>query len=161
MYPAGHRKGRPVPTVLEIHGGPHGWHPQVPFLGLYQALASAGYLVVLANPRGSHGYGEDFAHACVGDWGGGDFEDLMGIIDKLVKTGVADPKRLYVTGYSYGGFMTSWAVGQTDRFAAACIAAPITDLASMWGTTDIPDFVGASWAGSPGTCPRSTGSTLR
>ena len=157
MYPAGHRKGRPVPTVLEIHGGPHGWHPQVPFLGLYQALASAGYLVVLANPRGSHGYGEDFAHACVGDWGGGDFEDLMGIIDKLVKTGVADPKRLYVTGYSYGGFMTSWAVGQTDRFAAACIAAPITDLASMWGTTDIPDVAARELGGLPWDLPEVYG----
>ncbi len=141
MYPAGYVKGQPVPLVLEIHGGPHGWHPQVALLGLYQALAAAGYVVVLPNPRGSHGYGEEFARACVGDWGGADFEDVMGAVDKLVHAGVADPDHLYVTGYSYGGYMTSWAVGQTDRFAAACVAAPVTDLTTIWGTTDIPNFV--------------------
>jgi len=141
MYPAGYVKGKPVPLVLEIHGGPHSWHPQVALLGLYQALAAAGYVVVLPNPRGSHGYGEEFARACVGDWGGADFEDVMGAVDKLVHAGVADPDHLYVTGYSYGGYMTSWAVGQTDRFAAACVAAPVTDLTTIWGTTDIPNFV--------------------
>jgi dipeptidyl aminopeptidase/acylaminoacyl peptidase len=140
LYPPGQVKGRPAPTVLEIHGGPHGWHPQVVLLGLYQALASAGYVVVLANPRGSHGYGEEFAAACAGDWGGADFEDLMGTLDNMVEAGIADPKRLYVTGYSYGGFMTSWTVGHTKRFAAACVAAPVTDLSSFWGTTDIPNF---------------------
>jgi len=140
VYPPGHTKDRPAPTVLDIHGGPHGWHPQVTMLGLYQSLAAAGYVVVLPNPRGSHGYGEAYASACVGDWGGADFEDLMGAVDHLVETGVADPKRLYVTGYSYGGFMTSWTVGHTDRFAAACVSAPVTDLVSMWGTTDIPTF---------------------
>ncbi len=141
MYPAGYVKGQPVPLVLEIHGGPHSWHPQVALLGLYQALVAAGYVVVLPNPRGSHGYGEEFARACVGDWGGADFQDVMGAVDKLVHAGVADPDHLYVTGYSYGGYMTSWAVGQTDRFAAACVAAPVTDLTTIWGTTDIPNFV--------------------
>jgi dipeptidyl aminopeptidase/acylaminoacyl peptidase len=140
LYPPGHVKGRAAPTVLEIHGGPHGWHPQVVFLGLYQALASAGCIVVLANPRGSHGYGEEFAAACVGDWGGADYEDLMGVLDDMVEAGTADAEHLYVTGYSYGGFMTSWTVGHTKRFAAACLAAPVTDLSSMWGTTDIPNF---------------------
>ncbi len=149
MYPPGRVKSRPAPTVLEIHGGPHGWHPQAGLLGLYQALTSAGFVVVLPNPRGSQGYGEEFSGACVGDWGGGDFDDLMGVVDKLVETGVSDPKRLYVTGYSYGGFMTSWAVGQTNRFAAACVAAPITNLASMWGTTDIPDFAERELGGFP------------
>ncbi len=149
IYPIGHLKGRPAPTVLEIHGGPHGWHPQVSMLVLYQVLASAGYVVVLPNPRGSHGYGEDFAAACVGDWGGADFEDLMGVVDKLVETGVADPKRLYVTGYSYGGFMASWTVGHTDRFAAACVAAPITDLTSMWGTSDVPKVAERELDGLP------------
>jgi dipeptidyl aminopeptidase/acylaminoacyl peptidase len=109
-------------------------------LGLYQALAAAGYVVILPNPRGSHGYGEEHASACVGDWGGADFEDLMGAVDHLVETGVADPRRLYVAGYSYGGFMSSWAVGHTDRFAAACVSAPVADLASLWGTTDVPHF---------------------
>jgi len=149
MYPPGYVKGKPAPLVLEIHGGPHGWHPQVVLLGLYQMLAARGYVVVLPNPRGSHGYGEEFARACVGDWGGADFEDLMGAVDKLVDAGIADPGHLYVSGYSYGGFMTSWTVGQTSRFAAACVAAPITDIASMWGTTDIPNVVEHEVGGLP------------
>jgi len=149
MYPPGHVKGRPAPTVFEIHGGPHGCHPQTTLLGLYQALVAAGYVVVLPNPRGSHGYGEEFARACVGDWGGADFEDVMAVADDLVAGGVADPKRMYITGYSYGGFMTSWAIGHTSRFAAACVAAPVTDLASMWGTTDIPDFAERELGGLP------------
>jgi dipeptidyl aminopeptidase/acylaminoacyl peptidase len=124
-------------------------------LGLYQALASAGFVVVLPNPRGSHGYGEDFSRACVGDWGGADFRDLMGVVDKLVATGVSDPKRLYVTGYSYGGFMSSWAVGHTDRFAAACVAAPVINLASLWGTTDIPDFAERELGGLPWEQPEA------
>lgn len=130
----------PHPAVLEIHGGPHGWHPQVVMLPLYQSLVAAGYAVVLPNPRGSHGYGEGFARACVGDWGGADFADLLGALDALTEAGVVDPGQLYVAGYSYGGFMTSWAVGHTGRFRAACVAAPVTDLFSMWGTTDIPNF---------------------
>jgi dipeptidyl aminopeptidase/acylaminoacyl peptidase len=149
LYPPGHAKGRPAPTVLEIHGGPHGWHPQLSMLGLYQGLAAAGFVVILPNPRGSHSYGEDHAGACVGDWGGADFEDLMGAVDHLVQAGIADPKRLYVAGYSYGGFMTSWTVGHTDRFAAACVSAPVTDLTSMWGTTDIPGFAAFELGGRP------------
>jgi dipeptidyl aminopeptidase/acylaminoacyl peptidase len=149
MYPLGYVKGNPVPMVLEIHGGPHSWHPQVALFGLYQALAAAGYAVLLANPRGSHGYGEEFARTCVGDWGGADFEDLMGAVEKLVNAGTADPGHLYITGYSYGGYMTSWAIGQTDRFAGACVAAPVTDLASMWGTSDIPNFVEHEVGGLP------------
>lgn len=140
MVPHGHSKSRPAPLLLEIHGGPHGWHPQVVMLGLYQSIVAAGYVVILPNPRGSHGYGEEFARACVGDWGGADFEDLLGAVDHLVERGDADPQRLYVAGYSYGGFMASWAVGHTGRFAAACISAPVADMASMWGTTDIPNF---------------------
>jgi dipeptidyl aminopeptidase/acylaminoacyl peptidase len=149
MYPNGYVKGKRAPLVLEIHGGPHGWHPQVVLFGVYQALAAAGYVVVLTNPRGSHGYGEEFARACVADWGGADFEDLMGAVNKLVEAGVANPKHLYATGYSYGGYMTSWAVGQTDRFAAACVAAPVTNLASIWGTSDIPNFVEHEAGGLP------------
>jgi len=149
IYPPNYVKGRPAPTVLEIHGGPHGYHPQVVLLGLYQALAAAGFVVVLPNPRGSHGYGEEFARSSLGDWGGADFEDLMGAVDRLVDTGVADRDRLYVAGYSYGGFMASWIVGHTDRFAAACVSAPVSNLTSMWGTTDIPDFAEYELGGLP------------
>ncbi len=143
------KKPVPRPTVLEIHGGPHSWHPQAALLALYQSLVTAGYSVVLVNPRGSHGYGEEFAGACVGDWGGGDYEDLMAVIDRLVAGKAADPHRLYVCGYSYGGYMTSWVVGQTNRFAAGCVSAPVTDLASMWGTSDIPNFASHEVGGFP------------
>jgi dipeptidyl aminopeptidase/acylaminoacyl peptidase len=153
LSPPGPAPGVPAPTVLEIHGGPHGAHPQASMMPLYQSLAAAGYVVVLANPRGSQGYGQAFTEACVGDWGGKDFDDLMGALDALIDGGVADAARLFVGGYSYGGFMASWAVGHTDRFRGACVSAPVTDLVSMWGTTDIPYFLEAEIGGTPWEAP--------
>ena len=138
-YPPSYRKGRSYPMALQIHGGPHSHHP----IGLnlaHQALAGAGFVVLMPNPRGSDSYGEDFTQACVGDWGGKDFGDLMDGVDLLVAQGVADRDRLFVGGYSYGGFMTSWAVGHTNRFRAAVVGAPVADHISMFGTTDIPIF---------------------
>ena len=105
-----------------------------------QALAAAGYVVAMPNPRGSSGYGETFMHACVNDWGGGDYEDLMAVTDACVQKGIADPARLFVMGYSYGGFMTTWTIGHTDRFRAAIIGAPVSNQVSMRGTSDIPLF---------------------
>jgi dipeptidyl aminopeptidase/acylaminoacyl peptidase len=131
---------RPRPTVVEIHGGPHGSHPQSAMLPLYQCLAAAGYVVCLPNPRGSQSYGEEFSYACVGDWGGGDFADIMGAVDALVDDGVSDPERLYVAGYSYGGYMSGWTVGHTTRFKAACISAPVSDLSAMVATSDVSLF---------------------
>ena len=140
MYPPDYQQGKPYPVALEIHGGPHSAHPS-PFALLHlQSLAAAGYVVLLPNPRGSATYGEQFTQACVGDWGGKDFEDLMAGVDELVRRGIADPDRLYVGGYSYGGFMTSWTVGHTDRFRAAVVGAPVADTLSMFGTGDIPRF---------------------
>ena len=110
---------------MNVHGGPHSHHPGARVTAEFQSLAGAGYVVLLPNPRGSTGYGEAFTEACVLDWGGADFEDIMAGVDVLVKKGVADPDRLYIGGYSYGGFMASWAVGQTDRFRAALVGAPV------------------------------------
>ncbi len=149
IYPYNYREGIPSPTVLEIHGGPHGWHPQASMMPLYQSLAAQGFVVVLPNPRGSHGFGEKFATACVADWGGGDYEDLMGTVDLLVEQKIADPDRLYVAGYSYGGYMTTWTVGHTSRFKASCISAPVSNLVSMYGTTDIPHFNAFESGGTP------------
>jgi len=115
-----------------------------------QALAARGYAVLLVNPRGSAGYGEPFAEACVADWGGKDYEDLMAGVDWAVAQGIADPRRLAVMGYSYGGFMTSWIVGHTDRFRAAVCGAPVSDLASMYGESDIGTGFGEfEWGGPP------------
>lgn len=135
LYPVGYKAGRRYPLVLYIHGGPHMQHPP-PFAMRQESLAGAGYLVLMPNPRGSEGYGETFRGMCVRDWGGKDYEDLMTAVDALVQRGVADPERLFVTGYSYGGFMSAWVVGHTGRFRAAIIGAPIADHISRRGTWD-------------------------
>jgi dipeptidyl aminopeptidase/acylaminoacyl peptidase len=149
IYPPGYTAGKRYPLALYIHGGPHAQHPLWGFAMRPQTLAGAGYVVLLPNPRGSTGYGEKFTEMCVRDWAGKDYDDLMGAVDALVRKGVADPERLYVTGYSYGGFMTTWVVGHTDRFKAAIIGAPVANHLSMIGTTEIPVFsrfeVGWPW----------------
>jgi len=149
LYPPDYRERRSYPLALNIHGGPHGYHPTVTGLLQMQALAGAGYVVMMPNPRGSQGYGEKFTEACVGDWGGADYEDIMTGVDVLVDKGIADPDRLFVGGYSYGGFMSSWVVGHTDRFRAATIGAPVTNLVSMFGEGDIPLFDMYELGGTP------------
>ena len=140
LRPHDYESGRRYPTILEIHGGPHGQYGNQ-FDPGWHTLAGAGYLVVYANPRGSTGYGEPFTLACVDDWGGKDYEDLMRGVDHVVAQGWADPERLGVGGYSYGGFMTSWIVGHTQRFQAAVVGAPVSNAYSFWGTSDIgPQF---------------------
>ncbi len=149
LFPPGYKPGRRYPLVLDIHGGPNGAHPQAGFTMRPQAMAAAGYVVALPNPRGSLGYGEAFMHAVVNDWGGGDFDDLMAVVDALVHRRVADPERLFVMGYSYGGFMTAWTIGHTDRFRAALIGAPVANHVGMRGTSDIPQFSDYHIGGSP------------
>ncbi len=111
--------------------------------GLYPvaAFAAEGYAVLRPNPRGSSGYGKAFRHANRKDWGGGDYRDLMAGVDHVVAAGIADPERLGVMGWSYGGFMTSWTITQTRRFKAASVGAGVTNLMSFNGTADIPGFV--------------------
>jgi dipeptidyl aminopeptidase/acylaminoacyl peptidase len=96
--------------------------------------------VVLPNPRGSSSYGQEFTAACTGDWGGGDFEDILACCDDVVERGVGDGGRMFVTGGSYGGFMTSWLVGHSSRFRAATAVAAVVDQTSMALTSDIPEF---------------------
>lgn len=144
-YPAGYRAGQKVPLILNIHGGPAGVFQQS-FLGGRGAyplatFAARGYAILRPNPRGSSGYGTEFRRANAKDWGGADYQDLMTGVDKVIAMGVADPERLGVMGWSYGGFMTSWIVTQTHRFKAASAGAPVTNLMSFNGTADIPAFV--------------------
>ncbi|MHB1929772.1 MAG: alpha/beta hydrolase family protein [Acidimicrobiales bacterium] len=146
--PAQGRRRR-APVHLEVHGGPQGWWPASWGLALHQSLAAAGYVVVLPNPRGSGGYGQDFARANHGDWGGEDYEDILACCDDVVARGLGDARRMYVSGYSYGGFMTAWIVGHTDRFLAAASCAPVVDQQSMALTTDIPEFAVFSNGGDP------------
>jgi dipeptidyl aminopeptidase/acylaminoacyl peptidase len=144
-YPANYEKGKRYPMVLVIHGGPAGVFVQS-FLGNRSPYPTAvyaekGWAVLRANCRGSSGYGKKFRYANYKDWGGMDYQDLMAGVDHVVQLGVADPQRLGVMGWSYGGYMTSWVITQTKRFKAASIGAPVTNLMSFTGTADIPGFI--------------------
>jgi dipeptidyl aminopeptidase/acylaminoacyl peptidase len=144
-YPSGYQAGQKVPLILNIHGGPTGVFQQtfVGGRGVYPlaTFASRGYAILRPNPRGSSGYGTEFRRANFKDWGGGDYQDVMTGVDKVIAMGVADPERLGVMGWSYGGYMTTWIVTQTQRFKAASAGAPVTNLMSFNGTADIPAFV--------------------
>ena len=137
MRPAGFVAGQRYPTLVNIHGGPHAQYGHN-FFDEFQVYAGAGYAVVYANPRGSQGYGEAFTQAVVGDWGGGDYADVMGALDEaMARYPFIDPDRLGVLGGSYGGFLTSWIVGHSKRFKAACSERAVNCQYTMFGTSDI------------------------
>ena len=144
-YPVGYETGRSVPLLVIVHGGPTGVFDQrfIGERGAYPiaAFASEGYAVLRCNVRGSSGYGKDFRYANYQDWGGGDYRDIMSGVDHVIALGVADQNRLGVMGWSYGGYMTSWIITQTDRFKAASVGAGVTNLMSFTGTSDIPGFI--------------------
>ena len=136
------------PLILEIHGGPNGSFYDS-FVPLQQLLATNGYLVLAVNPRGSSTYGEQFMTEVLDDWGGEDYLDLMAAVDEVTSRPYVDGSRMGVHGYSYGGFMSSWIVGQNHRFRAAVVGAPCTDLVGMYGTSDIGvSFGEVQWGGS-------------
>lgn len=144
-YPSGYQKGKKYPLILNIHGGPMGVFSQS-YTGassIYplQAFADAGYAVLRPNPRGGSGYGADFRQANINDWGFGDYDDVMGGVDKLIADGVVHPDSLCVTGWSYGGYLTSMIITKTNRFKAAMVGAGVTNLISFTGTADIPGFI--------------------
>jgi dipeptidyl aminopeptidase/acylaminoacyl peptidase len=132
----GSTKRNPAPVVLEIHGGPatlYGWS----LMWEWQVLAGTGISVFACNPRGSQGYGQAFLTANVRDWGEGPMRDVMGGLDSLIADGLVDADRMGVTGGSYGGYLTSWIVGHTDRFRAAVTARSVNDLVSQMLSGDI------------------------
>ena len=138
-----------LPGLLNIHGGPHAQYGYG-FFDEFQVYAAAGYAVIYANPRGSQGYGEAFTRAVVGDWGGGDVADVLAGHDAvLARFPAIDPARLGVMGGSYGGFMTSWIVGHTRRFRAACSERAVNSQPSMFGTSDIGHVFNAVEIGGP------------
>jgi len=147
-YPLGYVEGRRYPLILQVHGGPHGRFSKT-FNSGVQIWAGRGYAVLRANPRGSSGRTLEFSNANFMDWGGADFEDLMAGVDHVIEMGVADPDRMSVMGGSYGGFMTFWAITQTDRFKAAIGHAAISDWYSFYGQTDIPYYLQNSFGGTP------------
>jgi dipeptidyl aminopeptidase/acylaminoacyl peptidase len=130
---AGTRDGEPAPTIAMIHGGPAGaWRNR--FDGLTQLLVTRGYTVIQPNIRGSVGYGQKFLASNKGDWGFGDYKDVMAGVDELIRRKIADPNRLGIGGWSYGGYMAEWAITQTDRFKVAICGAGMADLATEFGT---------------------------
>jgi len=155
--PVNYDKSKKYPLILNIHGGPAGAFNEtfIGASGLYPiaSFAARGWAVLRANPRGSTNYGLPFRSANVDDWGGGDFQDLMAGVDAVIQMGVADPNRMAVMGWSYGGYMTNWVVTQTNRFKCAAAGAGLSNLISMWGTNDIPstldDYFEGTWYEQP------------
>ena len=146
-YPQNYQPGRAYPLIVNIHGGPSALFLRL-FLGSslkfsidVLELAARGFVILQPNPRGSSGYGKEFRCANDQDWGGGDYQDIMAGVDRLIDRGLVDPERMGVMGWSYGGYMTSWIITQSDRFSAACVGAGVTNLISFTGTADIPSFI--------------------
>ncbi len=126
--------GRRYPTILHVHGGPvgqFGWG----FDFKSQYLAANGYVVIEPNPRGSTGRGQDFVRAIYQTWGITDYDDLIAAVDYAIAQGYADPERLAITGYSYGGYMTNTVITRTDRFKAAASGAGHSYIASICNRT--------------------------
>ncbi|EDY35146.1 peptidase, S9A/B/C family, catalytic domain protein [Aciduliprofundum boonei T469] len=144
----------PHPAILEIHGGPKTSYGHA-FMFEFYYLLSQGFAVIFTNPRGSSGYSEEFALKIRGDFGNRDYKDLMESLDFVLENYPIDKKKVFVTGGSYGGFMTNWIVGHTDRFRAAATQRSISNQLSFWGTSDIgpwfnKDYIGAGkdlWEG--------------
>ena len=141
IYPAGYQQGESYPTVLSIHGGPQAMYTSA--FNLYlQQFAAAGYAVVYVNPRGSTGFGEEFTNVINAEYPGQfDYADLMAGVDLAIEKGVADPDRLFVTGCSGGGVLTTHVIAQTNRFKAAAALCPVTNWISMTGGSDVSAWV--------------------
>ena len=139
LKPAGSGGKKKLPLIALIHGGPTGaWQDTVEPWG--QLLAAQGYAVFYPNIRGSIGYGQKFIEMNRGDWGGGDFKDVMAGVDDLVMRDIADPDKLGIGGWSYGGYMAEWAITQTTRFKAAVSGAGLSNLISEYGTEEGPSY---------------------
>ena len=148
-YPPGFDPAKKYPVVLCVHGGPYGFYGEA-FHDTAVMIANAGIIVVSSNPRGSTSYGREFAEAVISDWGGGPWRDVLAALDAVLAEPYADADRTGIWGYSYGGYMTAWAIGQTSRFKAAVCGAPVFNFESFYGTSDIAHFLCAElWEGVP------------
>ncbi len=135
LKPPGFSPKRKYPAILEIHGGPLVMYGNL-FMHEFYYLAAQGYVVFYCNPRGGQGYGEKHSKAIHNRWGTKDYEDLMKFTDRVVRKPYVDKDRLGVTGGSYGGYMTNWIIGHTHRFKAAVTQRSVSNLVSMWGSSD-------------------------
>lgn len=155
-YPRNYTKGAQYPLVVIVHGGPAGVFSET-FTGMPYPYSTAlfaehGYFVLCPNPRGSNGYGRTFLKANIGDWGGGDYRDILAGIDHLKDK--IDENRVAICGWSYGGYMTAWAITQSNRFAVASMGAALTNMTSFSGTSDIYDFLTSYLKSTPWDNPQ-------
>lgn len=145
IYPLDYEEGKQYPVLLHVHGGPTGVFGEtyIASPGVYplQKFAAEGYFILRPNFRGSGGYGKDFRFANLSDWGYGDLEDMKAGLDLLIQQGKVDPGKQVIMGWSYGGYMSSFAITRTDRFITSMVGAGVTNLISMTGTCDIPSFL--------------------
>jgi dipeptidyl aminopeptidase/acylaminoacyl peptidase len=162
LYPHDYDPARRYPMVVHVHGGP-AWAFAPRWLGSYTvsgALPRRGYFMFFPNPRGSFGQGERFTRANVKDIGGGDWRDIQNGVDEVLRVAPVDPQRLGITGWSYGGYMTMWAVTQTERFRAAVAGAGISNWQSYYGQNGIDQWLipyfGASVYDDPEIYARSS-----
>ncbi|MEP6538950.1 MAG: S9 family peptidase [Bryobacteraceae bacterium] len=139
IKPAEFDPARKYPLILEIHGGPYGNY-NVGFNYMWQNFAANDFVVLYTNPRGSTGFGHDFSDGIDHNYPGPDYDDLMSGVDAAIAKGFVDTSRMYVSGCSGGGVLSSWVIGHTDRFAAAAVRCPVIDWLSMAGHTDVPLF---------------------
>jgi dipeptidyl aminopeptidase/acylaminoacyl peptidase len=152
IRPPNYDRGSRLATVVQVHGGPANVWPHRVTASWHdwgQLLATRGYAVFLPNFRGSFGWGTEFTEANLGDMGGGDYSDIMGGIEQLIEAGIADPQRLGICGWSYGGFMTAWAITQSNRFRAAVMGAGISNWISFHGTAEISTWDRLFWRDDP------------
>ena len=139
--PADYTPGKKYPTIVRPHGGPV-WAYYAEFQDLAQLFAANGYVMLLPNPRGSSGYGQDYCKAIYADWGNKDYQDDMAIVDYAIAEGLADPDKLGVGGWSYGGISTDFIIGQTNRFKAAISGAGAAEFTSLWGHDEyVRDYI--------------------
>jgi dipeptidyl aminopeptidase/acylaminoacyl peptidase len=141
----------PTPLVLDIHGGPHSaWVLSFRDVEIYNwEFVARGYTVLLVNPRGSVGYGEEHYRGVLNGWGEHDLQDFMACVDGLVAEGLVDPQRMSATGYSYGGFMTNYLLANTDRFVSGVSQACNSDMVSMYGATAVKHLISCELSGPP------------
>jgi len=143
IKPAGFKPGKKYPLAVNMHGGPHVmWGPSFPSMWIeWQFHAARGYAVFYCNPRGSDGYGDEFASVIQSEWGDDVMRDVLTGVDRVVEKGLVDTKRMALTGGSYAGYMTAWIVGHDDRFACAWTQRGLYSLISFYGTSDIPQLL--------------------
>ncbi len=151
ILPVGYEEGQKYPLALNIHGGPRAmWGPSTASMfHEWQLHAASGYAVFYCNPRGADGYGEGFRRALHAAWGDVAFEDIMAGVDAVLEKGFIDESRMAVTGGSYGGYMTAWIVGHTDRFATAVSQRGVYNLVSFYGTSDVPILISNDFSVEP------------